>query len=96
MELVKLLINSVLSQRNAWYATKGLKNFYLNTCLDHPEYICIKPSDIPQEFIDKYNLNNFVRDSWIYFEKRHGMYGLLQAGILANNLLRDRLVEFNY
>ncbi len=53
IELVKLLINSVLSQHNAWLATMYLKNIYLNTPLDRPEYIHIKVADIPQEFIDK-------------------------------------------
>jgi hypothetical protein len=64
IELVKLLINSVLSQCNAWLATMDLKNFYLNTPLNEPEYIRIKLADIPQEFIDKYKLNKLARDSW--------------------------------
>jgi hypothetical protein len=70
-----------------------LKNFYLNT---PPEYICIKLADIPQEFMDKFKLNMLARDSWIYFEMHRGMYGLPQAGILANKLLQDRLAKFNY
>jgi hypothetical protein len=53
IELVKLLINSVLSQRNARLATMDLKNFYLNTPLNQPEYVRIKLADIPLEFIDK-------------------------------------------
>jgi hypothetical protein len=48
IELLKLLVNSVLSQRNARLATMDLKNFYLNTSLDRPEYVCIKLADIPQ------------------------------------------------
>jgi hypothetical protein len=36
IELVKLLVNSVLSQHNARLATMDLKNFYLNTPLDRP------------------------------------------------------------
>jgi hypothetical protein len=42
IELVKLLVTSVLSQCNARLATMDLKNSYLNTPLDRPEYICIK------------------------------------------------------
>ncbi len=53
-----------------------LKNFYLNTPLDHPKYVRIKLADIPQKFIDKYKLNEFAYDSWVYFEMRRGMYGL--------------------
>ncbi len=93
IELVKLLINSVLSQRNAWLATMDLKNFYLNTPLDRPEYVRIKLADIPQEFIDEYKLNKLA---WVYFEMRCGMYRLPQAGIFANNLLQDCIAKFGY
>ncbi len=96
IELVKLLINSVFSQQNARLATMDLKNFYLNTPLNPPEYVRIKLADIPQEFIDKYKLNKLARDSWVYFEMRSGMYSLPQAGILANNLFQDRLDKFDY
>jgi hypothetical protein len=59
-------------------------------------YVCTKLADIPQEFIDEYKLNELARDSWVYLEMRHGIYGLPQAGILANNLLQDRLSKFDY
>jgi hypothetical protein len=96
IELVKLLVNSVFSQCNARLATMDLKNFYLNTPPDQPEYVRIKLADIPQEFNNKYKLDKIARNSWIYFEMRRGIYGLPQAGILANKLLRDRLAEFDY
>ncbi len=47
--------------------------------------------DIPDEFIDKYKLTGQDQVGWIYFEIRQGCYGLPQAGILANNLLRSCL-----
>ncbi len=96
IELVKLLINSVLSHQNARLATMNLKHFYLNTPLEHPEYVRIKLADIPQEFIGKYKLNKLAHDSWVYFKMRCGMYGLPQAGILVNNLLWDCLAKFDY
>jgi hypothetical protein len=73
-----------------------LKDFYLNTPLDWPEYVRIKLADIPQEFIDKYKLNQFAHNSWVYFKMSRGMYPLPQAGILANNLLQDHLAKFDY
>jgi hypothetical protein len=48
IELIKLLVNSVLSQRNARLATMDLKNFNLNTPLNWPEYVRIKLANIPQ------------------------------------------------
>ena len=56
-----------------------------------PKYICIKILDIPLEFIDKYKLTGLDRDRWIYFQICQGCYGLPQAGILANDLLRSHL-----
>jgi hypothetical protein len=73
-----------------------LKNFYLDTPMPDPEYVRIKISDIPAEFIEEYNLAGKDRDGWIYFEIRQGCYGLPQSGILANNLLRTRLEAEGY
>ncbi len=87
LELLKLLLNSVLLQKGACFSSINLKNFYLDTPMPKPEYICIKILDIPQEFINKYTLTGLDCDGWIYFEIRQGCYGLPQAGILANDLL---------
>ncbi len=57
-----------------------------------PEYVRIKLSDIPAEFIEEYKLAGADRNGWIYFKIRRGCYGLPQAGILANDLLRSRLL----
>ncbi len=58
--------------------------------MPEPKYVHIKILDIPDEFIDKYKLKGLDRDGWIYFKIHQGCYGLPQAGILANNLLRSR------
>ena len=92
LELVKIMLNSVLSRKGARFSTIDLKNFYLDTPMPDPEYVRIKMTDIPQEFIDEYDLIGRDRDGWVYFEIRRGCYGLPQSGILANNLLRSRLV----
>jgi hypothetical protein len=87
LEHVKLLLNSVLSRKGALFSTIDIKNFYLDTSMPDPEYICIKLSNISEEFIKEYNLLGWDRDGWIYFEICQGCYGLPQAGILANDLL---------
>ena len=48
LDLVKLIINSVMSRRNARFVSFDLKNFYLQTPMDRSEYVRIKFSDIPQ------------------------------------------------
>ncbi len=65
--------------------------------MEDPEYIHIKITDIPEEFILEYGLaGKDDINGWIYFEICRGCYGLAQAGILANNLLRKRLEEEGY
>ena len=76
LNLLKLVINIVLSSKDAKYVTFDIYNFYLQTRLDRPEYVCIKLSDIPQDFIDEYDLLDSVQDGWVYFEINHGVYGL--------------------
>jgi hypothetical protein len=87
LEFVKLLLNSVLSRKEAWFSTINLKNFYLDTPMPDSEYVCIKLSDIQEKIIKEYNLLSQDQDGWIYFGICQGCYGLPQAGILANSLL---------
>jgi hypothetical protein len=44
-------------------------------------------SIIPDEIVTKYNLQAISVVGWVYMEIRKGMYGMKQAGILANQLL---------
>jgi hypothetical protein len=53
-------------------------------------------SRFPEEIIQKYNLNALAVDGWVYIEIRKGMYGLNQAGLLANQLLQTSLAPFGY
>ena len=55
--------------------------------MEKSKYVRIKFSDIPQEFIEEYDLTKAAQNGWIYFEILHGCYGLLQPGRLANDLL---------
>ena len=51
LELVKLVINSVLSRQNAQFSAFDIKTFYLDTLMEKTEYFRVKLEDIPQEFI---------------------------------------------
>jgi hypothetical protein len=66
LELFKVLLNSVLSRKGARFSTIDLKNFYLDTPMPDPEYVRIKITDIPAEFIEEYKLAGTDRDGWIY------------------------------
>ena len=96
LELVKLFVNSVLSRPNAKFCSFDIANFYLGTPMERPEYVKIKLDDIPQEFIDEYNLLAYAHNGWIFFEVIKGCYGLPQSGKLANDLLRKRLNSAGY
>ena len=73
------------------------KNFYLNNDLPEPEYMKLHINIIPQEIIDKYALQKIINDKgWIYLEIVKGVYGLKQAGIIANTELTKHLAKFGY
>jgi hypothetical protein len=87
---VKTLLNSVVSTPNARFMTADLKDFYLGTPLAQYEYMRIPVSVIPDSIINEYKLLPLVHRDHVYVEIRKGMYGLPQAGRIAN----DRLTEF--
>ncbi|KAL7425759.1 hypothetical protein ACHAXH_000120 [Discostella pseudostelligera] len=96
LELVKLQINSTLSTPGARFACFDISNFYLGTPMDRPEYVRIKLTDIPTEFIDEYTLTEYAYNGWVYFKINKGVYSLKQAGKLANDLLTERLQLSGY
>ena len=96
LEIFKLIVNSVLSRWVARYATFDIRKIYLGTPLNRPEYFKIRLSDIPQEFIDDYNLETRTQDVWVYFEIYKGVYALPQVGKLANDLLHKRFGTVGY
>ena len=57
----------------------------------------IQITQIPDEIIAEYNLQSKVHsDGAVYIEIQKGMYGLPQAGMLANKLLKHRLAKHGY
>ena len=89
---VKLLINSIISTPGAKFMTMDIKDFYLNTPMARYEYMRLKILDIPDDVIEHYNLREIATpDGFIYCEIQKGMYGLPQAGIIAQELLADCL-----
>jgi hypothetical protein len=73
-----------------------LKNFYLSAPLDRYEYMRIPFELFPPWIVAQYNLLTKVHRGHIYLEMRRAVWGLPQAGILANKLLRKRLAPHGY
>jgi hypothetical protein len=73
-----------------------IKNYYIGTPLPRFEYMRMLLSRFPDEIIQKYNLNALALNGWVYIEIRKGLYGLKQAGLLANQLLQTLLSPFGY
>ena len=92
----KILWNSVISTPGSRYLCLDIKNFYLGTPMDRFEYMKMPIDIFPQTTIAQYNLHQHVHHGFIYLELRKAIYGLPQAGILANQLLRQRLRPFGY
>ncbi len=94
---VKMHPNSVILTKGAQYCTFDIKDFYLNTSMEQSEYMQLKLSNLPQEFVDLYDLTKIAEDNrYVHIKVQKGMYGLPQAGILAHRLLEQRLNEQGY
>eukprot|EP00804_Cyclotella_cryptica_P017160 CCRYP_003375-RA/>CCRYP_003375-RA protein AED:0.38 eAED:0.38 QI:0/0/0/1/0/0/2/0/339 len=92
----KILRNSTISTPGAPFACADIENMYLQTPMDRYEYLQIQADLIPDAFKNAYNLWDKVYNGHIYMEIWRGCYGLPQAGILANKLLKKRLAADGY
>ena len=95
MPLVKLLLQSVISDNSKWL-TIDIKDYYLNTPLPRPEYLRISTKFLPPETILKYDLHQYVQNKSVLFQVNKGMYGLPQAGLLAQQRLITHLAAHGY
>jgi hypothetical protein len=92
----KILWNSIVSTPDARYVTADLKLFYLTAPMDRYEYMRMPLRIIPEQLIEQYDLRSKAKNGFVYMEIRRAMYGLPQAGILANKLLKERLAKHGY
>jgi hypothetical protein len=96
LETTKILFNSVISTQDARFCTADITNFYVNTPLDRPEFLRIPVNLILDEIMLKYQLQTLTKNRHVMAHIDKGMYGLPQAGILANKLLKERLGPHGY
>ena len=93
----KCLLNSIVSTPKAKGLVADIKHFYLNNILPDPGYMKLPISIIPQEIIDAYNLTELADEKgWVYLKIVKGMYGLIQAGKIANDELIIHMAKYGY
>jgi len=96
MQLIKILCNAVVSDPGAKFMTADIKDFYLGTPLPSPEYMRINLDHIPEDVIAKYDMRRFAHNNAVVVEVNKGIYGLPQAGKLAQDRLIDHLAKHGY
>ena len=85
----KIHMNGVVSTPGARFAGGDVKDFYLNTPLKKKRYGKVRAKYIPEKTIKKHNLKQYIEDGgWLHFEIGKGVYGILEAGRIENDILR--------
>ena len=82
--------------RSRVYDTRHYK-LYLNTPLEQYKYLRLKFSNLPKDVIEQYSLKyKKTSEGYIYVDIRKGMYSLPQSGLLAQELMEQRLQKQGY
>jgi hypothetical protein len=77
--------------------TLDLKDFYLYSDLPDYEYVRIPTHMLPPSvIIALYKLEDKIYNGYVYAKVQKGMYGLPQAGKLANDRLCKLLAPYGY
>ena len=95
MEVVKILLNSVVSTDSHWMSI-DIVDYYLNTPLPRPEYLRVHRRFLPLDIVRRYNLQQYFVDDHVLMAVHKGMYGLPQAGLLAQERLIKHLALSGY
>jgi hypothetical protein len=96
LTVAKVLFNSVLSTPGGKFMSADVKDFYLNTDMERFEYMLIQVKYLPEDIMEHYDLWDKVHNGQVMVEIRKGMYGLPQAGLLANERLKIHLAKSEY
>jgi hypothetical protein len=98
LDVVKMHLNSIVSD-NARFATFDIRDYYLDTKLDVPEYIRLSRRQIPDAAIDLLGLQPYLDESGdgtITFEVVMALFGHPLAGKLSEDQLIPRLAAAGY
>ena len=100
MTTVKLLLNKNISIDGSRWMTMDVADMYLHSRLpdDQWEYMVLNIDEIPQEIIDTYDITSYISpgDTKAYVEVTGALYGMKQAGYLANKDIVEHLANNGY
>ena len=92
----KMVWNIVISTEGAKFMGLDIGDVYLETPMEEYEYMLMPLHLFPQHTIDQYKLQENAQNGQVYLEVRRAVYGLPQAGVLANNKLKKFLSPDGY
>jgi hypothetical protein len=105
MTTFKILLNKAITERAKTkrknLLTADIKDFFLNTVMETPEYFTERVENIPPNIIEEYNMAPLIykdhkRQSRVMFEVNKGLYGLPQASLLAHLQMNKHLAQIGY
>ena len=96
METVMVLLNATVSEPGARFTTADIKDFFLMSDLERPEYMWIPLSQIPNRIQTAYNVADYAVNERVMVEITKGIYGLPQASLLAKRRLDTHLATHGY
>ena len=87
----KLLFNSVISdaKNGARFMSMDLKDMFLMTPMNNPEYMKCHYRYFPEDIRRRYNLDSVVHNNFIYIKIKKGLFGLKQSALLAYQQLSE-------
>ena len=91
-----MLWNIVISTDGEKFMGLDIGGFYLETPMEEYEYMLMPLHLFPQHTIDQYKLQENAQNGQVYLEVRRAIYGLPQAGALANKQLKKFLAPDCY
>jgi hypothetical protein len=95
LEVVRALFNSTIAD-NADIMAADITDYYLGTPLLRPEYMRMSRKQVSDTIIAEYGYEEYFVNDMLYFQINKGMYGLPQAGLLAQQRLVKHIAEHGY
>ena len=95
----KILISSTMSdaKKGAMLMCMDIKDYFLTTPMEHPEFMRVKHEYILEDIMKKYNTDNTViKDSWAHGKIQKGIPELCQAATLAHRDLKNSIEPCDY